>query len=138
MKTPVGKLGFKTENGKLTSLCWGEGEGAPAVEAELEQYFNGVLTTFKTPIHFTCGTPFQQKVWQALMEIPYGQTVTYADLAQKLNTHPRAIGTAVGKNPIPIIVPCHRVMGKNGKLTGFSGGEGVKTKEILLKLEKAL
>jgi methylated-DNA-[protein]-cysteine S-methyltransferase len=143
MKTPTGEIFFAEEDGKLTNLSWRKGQGMVpsannAIEKELQAYFKGELTTFKTPIKCTQGTAFQQKVWKALCDIPYGQTVTYGDLAKKLNTHARAIGGAVGANPLPIIVPCHRVMGKNGKLTGFSGGEGVATKEILLKLEKAL
>lgn len=78
----------------------------------------------------------KKKVWQALLSIPYGQTVTYQDIARDVDSHPRAVGTAVGKNPIPVVIPCHRVVGKNGQLTGFSGGKGLTTKKQLLDLEK--
>lgn len=141
MKTLAGDIFFEVENDKLTDLSWEKtpnSKNFPLFEKEMESYFKGELKTFKTSFKFTKGTPFQQKVWKALCDIPYGTTVTYADLAAKLGSHARAIGGAVGKNPMPIIIPCHRVMGKNGKLTGFSGGEGVKTKEILLKLEGAI
>lgn len=80
------------------------------------------------------GTPFCRAVWERLLAIPYGETVTYGDLAASLNTSPRAVGNAVGKNPISIIIPCHRVVGTNGSLTGYAGG--LKRKTYLLALEK--
>jgi methylated-DNA-[protein]-cysteine S-methyltransferase len=140
MKTPSGDIFFEVDKDKLTSISWGKTPKSQSflpIEQEMESYFKGELKSFKTPFKFVKGTYFQQKVWHALCEIPYGTTVTYSDLAKKLGSHARAIGGAVGKNPLPIIIPCHRVMGKSGKLTGFSGGEGVKTKQILLELEKA-
>ena len=98
----------------------------------LGSYFEGNKPDFNIPIEFI-GTDFQVAVWQSLLKIPYGEFVTYGDLARILNTSPRAVGTAVGKNPISIIVPCHRVVGKNNSLTGYAGG--IDKKEYLLKLE---
>ena len=100
----------------------------------LRQYFEGELPGFLPPMK-PVGTPFQQTVWNLLLQIPYGKTITYGELAKRLNCKSaQAIGGAVGKNPISILIPCHRVVGANGKLTGYAGG--VKKKEYLLKLEK--
>lgn len=98
----------------------------------LDSYFEENKPRFNIPIKFI-GTDFQVAIWQSLLKIPYGEFVTYGDLARILNTSPRAVGTAVGKNPISIIVPCHRVVGKNNSLTGYAGG--IDKKEYLLKLE---
>ena len=105
------------------------------VRRELDRYFAGLLTTFSTPVAFT-GTPFQNTVWQELRRIPYGETISYLDLANRINNPKavRAVGMANGANPIAIIVPCHRVIGSNGSLTGFGGG--LPTKRALLELEK--
>ncbi|HSV28519.1 MAG TPA: MGMT family protein, partial [Candidatus Omnitrophota bacterium] len=84
------------------------------------------------------GTPFQMKVWAALAAIPYGKTRTYGDLALEFGTAPRALGGACGRNPLPILVPCHRVLATNRTLGGYSGMDGVETKEFLLRLEHAL
>lgn len=101
---------------------------------ELMRYFNGTLNKFTVPIQLS-GTPFQNKVWQALTEIPFGASMSYSDLAIRLGDLEciRAAGTANGKNKIPIIVPCHRVIGKDGSLVGFSGG--IDKKKWLLKHE---
>jgi len=104
---------------------------------ELTRYFNGKLAKFHTPVH-QIGTPFQLKVWSILTTIPYGSTITYDKLARRVGV-PRgfqAVGQANSMNPIPIVVPCHRVIGKDGSLVGYSGG--LKTKEFLLRLEGAL
>lgn len=98
----------------------------------LDLYFKGLNPDFNIPIKFY-GTDFQKRVCQSLLDIPYGYTTTYGKLASLLHTSARAIGTAVGKNPISIIVPCHRVVGKNNSLTGYAGG--IDKKEYLLKLE---
>ncbi len=98
----------------------------------LDLYFKGLNPDFNIPIKFY-GTDFQNRVWQSLLDIPYGYTTTYGKLASLLHTSARAIGTAVGKNSISIIVPCHRVVGKNNSLTGYAGG--IDKKEYLLKLE---
>ena len=97
-------------------------------------YFDGKLTTFDLPLALQ-GTTFQKNVWREMQKIPYGQVQTYGDISGTLNSAARAVGGACGKNPIPIIIPCHRVIGGGGKMTGFSGGEGVETKIQLLTLE---
>ncbi len=106
-----------------------------AIRKELDQYFAGRLKQFSTPVAF-CGTPFQNTVWQELRRIPYGETISYLQLAQRIRNPKavRAVGLANGANPIAIIVPCHRVIGSNGSLTGFGGG--LPTKRALLELEK--
>lgn len=106
--------------------------------AELAAYFAGKLRAFTVPFDLP-GTDFQTKVWQALIKVPYGETVTYSDLADKIQqpTAVRAVAMANARNPLPIIVPCHRVIGKNGALTGYSGG-GIERKAALLRLEGAL
>lgn len=103
---------------------------------QLEAYLSGALQTFDLPIAPT-GTDFQQKVWSALRQIPYGTTQTYSEIARALGNPnaSRAVGTACGRNPILILTPCHRVVGVNGKLTGFAAGLDVKA--ALLHLEQA-
>ena len=105
------------------------------VRRELEEYFAGRLKRFSTPVAFN-GTQFQNAVWQELQRIPYGETISYLDLAKRIKKPDavRAVGMANGANPIAIIVPCHRVIGSNGLLTGFGGG--LPTKRALLELEK--
>lgn len=102
---------------------------------ELIDYLDGTRKEFNMPLDFH-GTPFQQSVWMALQEIPYGQTVSYSDIAEKIQKPKsvRAVGAAIGANPLLITVPCHRVIGKNGKLTGFRGG--LEMKKQLLALER--
>lgn len=101
---------------------------------ELDAYFNGTRTTFELPVDVK-GTPFQQEVWKALSRIPYGETVSYSDIAALINrpTAVRAVGTAIGANPVLIAVPCHRVIGKSGAMTGYRGGLDLKS--FLLHLE---
>lgn len=103
---------------------------------QLDEYFQGKRTTFSLPFKLT-GTPFQLAVWKELQNIPYGQTTSYKEIAQKINKPKayRAVGMANNKNPLPIIIPCHRVIGSNGKLIGYAGG--LKLKNYLLKLEKS-
>jgi len=107
------------------------------VVTELDTYFSGNLRKFTIPIDLR-GTDFQCSVWKKLLDIPYGETVSYAHVARAVGRPdgPRAVGQAVGRNPVSIIVPCHRVIGKNGSLTGYGGG--LPRKIALLKLEKAL
>ena len=102
---------------------------------QLEAYFKGELTRFDLELNVS-GTDFQKKVWQELVKIPYGETISYAELAKRIGNPnaSRAVGMANGKNPISIIVPCHRVIGKNGSLTGFGGG--LEVKKNLLEFEK--
>lgn len=103
---------------------------------QLDEYFQGKRTTFSLPFKLT-GTPFQLAVWKELQNIPYGQTTSYKEIAQKINKPKacRAVGMANNKNPLPIIIPCHRVIGSNGKLIGYAGG--LKLKNHLLELEKS-
>ena len=108
-----------------------------SVRDQMSAYFDGKLEKFNLPLA-PAGTEFQRGVWQAMTQIPYGQTQTYGDLAADSGSLARAVGGACGKNPIPIIIPCHRVMGGGGKLTGFSGGAGPESKVFLLKLEGAM
>src|SRR5262249_49799561 len=105
------------------------------VMRQLDEYFAGQRTDFDVPLTFA-GTPFQQRVWAALREIPYGQTVTYGQLAERIDqpSAARAVGLANGRNPIGIIVPCHRVVGATGDLTGYGGG--LHRKQYLLEFER--
>lgn len=102
---------------------------------QLRAYFTGALTRFDLPLRFS-GTAFQNTVWSALRDIPYGETVSYGELARRIGrpTASRAVGAANGANPLPIVVPCHRVVGADGSLTGFGGG--VETKRFLLRHER--
>ncbi|MFT5090279.1 MAG: methylated-DNA-[protein]-cysteine S-methyltransferase [Candidatus Latescibacterota bacterium] len=114
---------------------WQRVEALPYPIAEqLDAYFTGALREFDLPLAPE-GTTFQLEVWAALEEIPYGETISYAELALRIGNPAavRAVGMANGKNPLPIVVPCHRVIGSDGSLTGFGGG--LPTKEFLLKLE---
>ena len=104
-------------------------------QAQLAQYFDGQRRRFDLPLDFSAGTAFQQMVWHALLRIDTGHTCSYADLAQHIG-HPqsaRAVGAAVGRNRLSVIVPCHRVVGKDGQLTGYAGG--LTRKRALLALE---
>ena len=103
---------------------------------QLDEYFQGKRTTFSLPFKLT-GTPFQLAVWKELQNIPYGQTTSYKEIAQKINKPKayRAVGMANNKNPLPIIIPCHRVIGSNGKLIGYAGG--LNLKNYLVELEKS-
>lgn len=123
----------------LVALDWGWGshqEPTPLlVEAkrQLDAYFDGTLARFSLPLA-PDGTPFQRRVWAAMQTIPKGETRRYRDLAAMLGSGPRAIGGACGRNPIPVIIPCHRVLAANG-LGGYSGHDGLDTKRALLRLE---
>ncbi len=115
----------------------GDSDVLQATEAQLAEYFAGTRRDFDLPLS-PRGTDFQLQVWRELARIPYGATISYAQLAQRVgNTSAmRAVGAANGRNPLPIILPCHRVIGADGSLTGFGGGLPVK--EYLLRLEGAL
>lgn len=106
-----------------------------AAADQLHAYFAGQLTRFDLPLDLSAGTPFQQSVWQALLNVTASQTQSYGGLAQQLNNPKavRAVGSAVGRNPVTIIVPCHRILGARGQLTGYAGG--LWRKQALLKLE---
>lgn len=130
------------ENEALVALEWGqtpeEGSSSLLFEArnQLTEYFDGGRMAFDLPFRLR-GTPFQQSVWKLMGDIPFGDTRTYGDLASDLHSAPRSVGGACGRNPLPIIIPCHRVLAGTG-LGGYSGGGGANTKRLLLRLEGAL
>ena len=150
MKSPVGKLTLVANLRALVAICWEEERrnraklGAMSrdprhpilikAERQLSEYFTGDRFQFDLPLQVK-GTPFQERVWRALREIPYGKTKSYLDVARAVGSPKacRAVGAANGKNPLSIVVPCHRVIGADGSLTGFAGG--LETKAALLALE---
>ncbi|MEP5761676.1 MAG: methylated-DNA--[protein]-cysteine S-methyltransferase [Litoreibacter sp.] len=138
--SPVGPLSIQEEDGAIVSLEWrrdadeAKSDLARQTANELTAYFSGGLTEFTVPLALPSN--FAGKFAQALLNIPFGDTLTYGDLAKKLGVPAQAIGQACGANKIPIIVPCHRVLGANS-LGGFSGRGGVEAKVALLKLEGA-
>lgn len=143
-QTPLGPIWAEVENDAITTLNWGKPpshvvsrltESQKTLHELLNQYFNKSRHDLDWSVFNPKGTPFQRRVWKALCEIPHGTTVTYGDLAQKLKSSPRAVGGAVGSNPVPILIPCHRVMGASGAMTGFSAPGGIKTKRWLLTHE---
>lgn len=139
LHTPFGTLSIAATSKGLTQLIWQAADTQENIHTqtahkELQDYFNGKSISFTQNFDLE-GTPFQKKVWAEIAKIPYGETRTYSDIALAIGSHPRAVGGATGANPLPIIIPCHRVMGKNGALTGFSGGDGIATKQKLLALE---
>ena len=117
----------------LSSLVY-EQEKLAVYAQQIEEYLNGQRKIFDIPLDL-CGTDFQMAVWQALLKIPYGTTKSYSDIAKEIGRPKavRAVGGAIGANPVPIVVPCHRVIGKDGSLTGFAGGLDIK--QQLLKIE---
>ena len=142
LPSPVGTLTLFASDTALNVVEWGRGPEAPSsplldeAAAQLKAYFDGRLETFDLPLDPE-GTEFQRSVWFEMARIPYGQVRTYGDLSDILSSSARAVGGACGANPIPIILPCHRVVGANGEMTGFSGGAGIETKVQLLTLEGA-
>jgi methylated-DNA-[protein]-cysteine S-methyltransferase len=144
MESPVGRLLLAGDEKGLRKLLfrgnpesgWREDPKALAEPVrQLRAYFAGELRYFDLPLAPE-GTPFQLRVWRELCNIPYGQTISYGELARRIGSPngSRAVGLANGANPISIVVPCHRVIGSNGKLTGYGGG--LENKELLLALEK--
>ncbi|HEX9703568.1 MAG TPA: methylated-DNA--[protein]-cysteine S-methyltransferase [Rhodospirillales bacterium] len=140
MTGPLGPLTVFEESGAIVALEWGRaGRSNPTpllheARAQLDAYFDGRLQDFDLPLR-PQGTPFQQAVWGHMRRIPYGQVRTYGDLAKAMHSAARAVGGASGRNPIAIVIPCHRVVGAGGRMTGYSGGQGVATKQALLRLE---
>ena len=117
-------------------------EGGPTVDrtaAQLAEWFAGEREHFDLPLA-PVGTAFQRRVWAALVAVPYGETATYGDIATAIGqpTATRAVGAANGRNPIPLIIPCHRVIGTDGSLVGYSGGGGIDTKRYLLDFERGV
>ena len=147
--SPVDDLLVRTDGSAITGIDFephrpvdgGAGRHATrvlvAARTQLEEYFAGDRHEFDLPLR-PAGTPFQQRVWAALWTVPFGRTVTYGEIARRVGVDPRttsrAVGTANGSNPIPVVIPCHRVIGANGTLTGFGGGLG--RKQVLLTLEQ--
>jgi methylated-DNA-[protein]-cysteine S-methyltransferase len=150
ISSPLGDILLTTDDHGLTGINFQDGTGAkkppkgsvnstaPFEEAkrQIGAYFRGELKSFDLSLS-PAGTPFQRSVWKALCEIPYGKTISYGELAKRIGkpTAYRAVGAANGRNPLPIVVPCHRVIGSDGRLTGYNGG--IYLKEYLLKLEKS-
>ena len=144
--SPVGQLTVEEKGGAIVAIGWGNGaapgnggNGSPLLDAaarQLEEYFAGTRRRFDLPLKPE-GTTFEQRVWAAMLQIPYGETRCYGDLAQAVRSAPRAVGRACAKNPIPIVIPCHRVLAKGG-MGGYSGEGGLATKTRLLALEGAL
>lgn len=138
--TPLGRMYFSGDDRYITGLSFGEVSDenpSPVLwegERQLAEYFAGKRTAFDLPLQPE-GTDFQKSVWQALTEIPYGETATYGEIAAKIGNPKacRAVGMANNRNPIAVIVPCHRVVGAKGDLTGYAAG--LDKKDFLLKLE---
>jgi methylated-DNA-[protein]-cysteine S-methyltransferase len=151
--TPVGDLRLAVSDLGLVAVEWADSQpdfdsyllqsNADVVASyanELREYLEGKRRAFTFPIHWDIFRPFQKEALQKVFKIPYGETRTYAEIAGEMN-RPfayRAVGRANATNPMPIVIPCHRLIGTDGKLHGYGGGEGLKTKEWLLKLEGAV
>lgn len=144
--TLLGRIGLVEESGFLIRVLYADLEQKEGVFVQetplirngfcqIKEYLSGKRPFFDLPI-LTKGTPFQKRVWQALQDIPYGTTVSYQDLADKIGNPKaaRAVGMANHHNPCPILIPCHRVIGKNGRLVGYAGG--IELKQKLLDLER--
>lgn len=140
IETPIGPLTLQADEAAVTAIRFGA-DGAQdasplldAAEAQLREYFAGARRTFDLPLA-PHGTAFQQRVWAALRAIPYGETRTYGELAAAIGSPnaSRAVGMANHRNPISIVIPCHRVIGANGTLTGYAGGLEVKRKLLALE-----
>jgi methylated-DNA-[protein]-cysteine S-methyltransferase len=141
-QTRFGRIGIEETDGAITRVVWdGEDHGSPTpllreAARQLRDYDAGGRTAFDLPFAVQ-GSDFQKAVCTAMLAIPFGETRTYGEISKALGKSAQAVGTACGGNPIPILIPCHRVMGAGGKLTGFSGKGGVETKIALLRHEGA-
>ncbi|MDE0942858.1 MAG: methylated-DNA--[protein]-cysteine S-methyltransferase [Alphaproteobacteria bacterium] len=142
MHSPIGDLTISSEDGTIVALDWGwarDQSDEPLLnkaKTQLDAYFDGAEITFDLPLT-PAGTEFQRNVWRLMEAIPYGETRSYGDLAKDLNSAARAVGMACGANPIPVIIPCHRILSATG-MGGYSGEGGVETKVDLLRLEGVL
>lgn len=144
MESPVGRLALESDDDCVTSVRWAGSDERAAEEApdavlkeatrQLDRYFRRKLHRFELPV-LARGTDHQKRVWAMMRDIPFGETATYGGMATALGSGPRAVGMACGRNPIPIIVPCHRVLAAGGREGGFSGGRGLPTKRQLLAIE---
>jgi methylated-DNA-[protein]-cysteine S-methyltransferase len=143
LDSQFGRLMLTEEEGRITALHWGGramGKASPTLteaRKQLLEYFAARRRRFDLPLAPE-GTPSELRVWQAMAEIPYGETRSYGDLGRELDLSPRTIGRCCATNPLPILLPCHRVIASDGRMGGYSGGEGVETKRRLLQLEHAL
>lgn len=143
LHAPIGDITVSAEDDKIVAVDWGWGRDQTrsplllAAKCQLEDYFDGKLTAFDLPLA-PQGSAHQRAVWRAMMRIPYGKTQTYGALAAKVGSSARAVGIACGSNPLPILIPCHRVVAAGGKLGGYSGQGGADTKTALLQLEGAI
>ncbi len=143
MHTPIIDLTLTEIEGSIIAVDWGWSPFQEPTDLlreakrQLDAYFDGDLTHFDLPLN-PMGTKHQEKVWKAMMAIPYGETVTYGELAKNIGSAAQAVGTACGRNPLPVLVPCHRVIASAGKLGGYSGDGGLYTKRALLVIEGAL
>ena len=145
--TPIGLIEITEEDGKLTFLKFVKfqkyTEDASMVMQEakwqLEAYFEGKRKSFNLPLHFDCSS-LQEEIYTALQKVPYGTTLSYQNLAILVQDKgiTRAVGTAMAKNPFPIIIPCHRVLKNDGSIGNYTGAEGAKTKQWLIDHEKAI
>lgn len=140
LMTPLGDITLSEEGGAIVALDWGRGRDqvpTPLLREardQLHDYFDARRLTFQLPLA-PHGTPYQRRVWAALARIPAGETRSYADIAREIASAPRAVGQANGRNPIPILIPCHRVVAADGSLGGYSGEGGPDTKRFLLEHE---
>ncbi len=142
-ESPLGPISLHAHDDHLTGVSIGvaHAHSTPTAllvraQEQLTEYLEGNRTSFDLPLHLS-GTEFQEAIWSALQEIPYGHKESYQALGKKAGRGkaPRAVGGAVGRNPLPIIVPCHRILASDGRITGYSGGNGIPTKKWLLDLE---
>jgi methylated-DNA-[protein]-cysteine S-methyltransferase len=129
---------FDHQQHQPQTSAWSRVNDHPVLERaqqQLQQYLDGQRQQFDLPVTFVSGTPFQQQVWSALQSIPYGRTVSYSEMAERVSRPRavRAVGAAIGRNPLSMVIPCHRVVGANGALTGYAGG--LARKQALLALE---
>ena len=137
--SPIGPLGVRLDGGVVVGVRFGASSGSPAdgelAAEELAAYFAGELTEFSVPVRMVGGSEFERAVWREIAAIPYGEMLTYGEIATALGDPgaARAVGTACNHNPVPVIVPCHRVVGAGGKMVGFGGG--LDRKRRLLELE---
>jgi len=140
LHTPLGEVTISEDGGAIVALDWGRGrdqEATPLLREacdQLQDYFDGKRMSFNLPLAPE-GSNFQKRVWAALCAIPPGETRSYADIARTIGSAPRAVGGANGANPIPLFIPCHRVIAADGSLGGYSGGDGPATKRFLLHHE---
>jgi methylated-DNA-[protein]-cysteine S-methyltransferase len=140
--SPLGPLTIVADNGALVAIEWRDRKAhdeSPLLQEaarQLSEYFAGARKRFNVPLA-PKGEPMEQQVWRLMAAIPYGETRRYGELARNLDVEAQAIGEACGRNPLPIFIPCHRVVAHNG-LGGYSGGKGIETKRRLLVLEGAL